>query len=400
MLIYLCDQILSSNLGAGIGAALAIASFGIYKYRHRTAYPYPLPGNVSAGVFLAGFLLYQVLSLINAPADCDAGGKYFFSVILFFTLLWSSRWMSPEAAIFNWKSTRILLWSVVVTLLLGRIGFDLMTVAGHEPRIPTGFFSEPSHMALYVMPLIFYRLFWNIKDKLAWSVATLILLLASSTTLFVGMFLFLFTRFFLGVQGKLLAWIVPAVVGGSFLLFIFVLAPLFEEIPLFARVIGLLNSSSDGIVNMSSAVWLNGWSQAYAHFEATSGLGVGFTQMGCGNLATSGHLSPLLALSSPDGLVVNSKDGSFLLSKIVSEFGLVGLAVCAYLSKVAFTNLRNLATLYKGAINVAPRVFNDMVWRATGALTILSYLYVRGLSYFNIPVLMAFYLLRPRKNQN
>ena len=121
-----------------------------------------------------------------------------------------------------------------------------------------------------------------------------------------------------------------------------------------SRLLMDLSSSSDRIngviaglqgdfpTNLSSIIWLNGWSQAYEYFNATSGLGVGFNQMGCENFQYLGMFSPYLL--QIEGVVLNAKDGSMMSVKLISELGVIGVLLVAYLlitSIKAILSLRN-----------------------------------------------------------
>jgi hypothetical protein len=142
-------------------------------------------------------------------------------------------------------------------------------------------------------------------------------------------------------------------------------------------------------LNMSSLVWLNGWSQALLTLEATNGFGVGFNQMGCGKYYDIGLYTPMIQ-SAFFGGMLNAEDGSFLSAKIIAEFGYIGSII------VVLLVWKSIFTLYK-FVSTFPvygsKDFEILLYNATGAICLLILLFVRSASYFMMPVLLSFSLL-------
>ena len=81
---------------------------------------------------------------------------------------------------------------------------------------------------------------------------------------------------------------------------------------------------------LSGLVWINGWVMAYDNLVYSNFLGLGFNNMG---------INPNAGLSFPSHLgysydILNAEDGSFLASKLVSEFGLIGVLILLVLSYI------------------------------------------------------------------
>jgi hypothetical protein len=86
------------------------------------------------------------------------------------------------------------------------------------------------------------------------------------------------------------------------------------------RLKGIFDPSENS--HLSSLVYLQGWVDLYNNILNTYGLGLGFN--GMGSLLFEENY-PREVILSRFGLNLNSEDGSFLFSKIISEFGLFGL---------------------------------------------------------------------------
>lgn len=102
-----------------------------------------------------------------------------------------------------------------------------------------------------------------------------------------------------------------------------------------------LNLASDAH-NLSSLVYLQGWQLLKESLQNSNGWGLGFQQLGQNGTAVS-MSDEIFALS---GGYMNLYDGSFMLSKVVSEFGIVGIMVLlifAVLAKRAMVALRRQA---------------------------------------------------------
>ena len=143
--------------------------------------------------------------------------------------------------------------------------------------------------------------------------------------------------------------------------------------------------------NMSSLVYLQGWQDAYANFISSHGIGLGFNMMGCDPLPKTEARLILKEYFNADKL--NSQDGSFLLSKGISEFGVFFIIFIGY-------SLHTLKQTYK----VSSSFTNQTVRRVYSiwGIIIFSALFtmsVRSSSYFtgNFP-LLVFALFAPRNS--
>jgi hypothetical protein len=139
--------------------------------------------------------------------------------------------------------------------------------------------------------------------------------------------------------------------------------------------------------NFTVLVYVQGWQMLFESWKHSLGWGIGFQQMGING--TSVDASVLInAMSGGDS---NIFDGSFVLAKIVSEFGAFGVvAILIYLRKAmaSFKRLRRLAR--SGAEAASGRIFSDTIvlmylievfMRGAGYLTGTAALLVAALAY-------------------
>ena len=110
---------------------------------------------------------------------------------------------------------------------------------------------------------------------------------------------------------------------------------------------------------------------AYDNLVYSNYLGLGFNNMG---------INPNAGLSFPSHLgynydILNAEDSSFLASKLVSEFGLIGVLILLVLSYMCF---RNIIRFCKTKMKfLQPHNFISSY-----RILLLSYLFVRGIGYF------------------
>lgn len=91
--------------------------------------------------------------------------------------------------------------------------------------------------------------------------------------------------------------------------------------------------------NLSSLVYVQGWQMLQESISRTHAWGLGFQQLGIvyTNVPASFRINMLL------GYDLNLQDGGFILSKLISEFGIVGMSLVGaylYVATKAFLKLR------------------------------------------------------------
>lgn len=246
------------------------------------------------------------------------------------------------------------LWFLMINAMIGLTGVHLFPQMSSKPA---GLFSEPSHLALVLAPLLIYacaiesrlhRLF--LVFFLVWS-----LLIENLTTLSVVTlsFLVLF-RFSL---------------SRMILLFLLISGFVFTDLEYFTSRL-VISSESE---NLSVLVLLQGWDLAMAMLDETSNWGGGFQQFGF--IDVSGDITAKIALLSEDSL--NLFDGGSTASKLVGEFGVfafAGLVIYAVLFLWAFRKLRQ--------VRVHP-MQGGRLFLISCLFAFVIELFVRGVGYFS-----------------
>lgn len=135
-----------------------------------------------------------------------------------------------------------------------------------------------------------------------------------------------------------------------------------------------LDLNSANSTNLSSLVYVQGWQMLQESLQRTYGWGIGFQQLGVvyTNVLASIRINALL------GRDANLQDGGFILSKLGSEFGLLGFALTVfYLRVTAYSFLR----LRQTALGKIETPDGELFARAC----VTGYLietFIRGTNYF------------------
>ena len=329
----------------------------------------------------AMLFVLTVVSLLaySSSYGCSVEMKGAFSLLLLWLMALTIQ-IAPLAEIVTMRS----LSNIVLALVLSFICLDSFGIHLLSSGQNSGTYYEPSHVAMYLIPFIAYRLLMSARDFLSWITIVVILLATPSST------------FLIGLVGINVLWLIKNQpwshsAGKLQMLFIVVIilimVLLADTTETLNRLIGIFGSTQTvETINLSSMVWLNGWSQAYEHFIATRGLGVGFNQMGCGHFQSVGRYSSFML--STVGTVLNFNDGSFMAAKLISEFGLFGfllIVIFVYLSVKAIFSLKMVSDdFHNHSITLA---------RAVGGMCLISLLFVRSAGYFQLPVILTISLL-------
>lgn len=200
----------------------------------------------------------------------------------------------------------------IVTLLIAFSSLLLMHV-GFFPGKSMILFFEPSAFALIYAPIFSFTLFYSSKKMgmLLILISIIIGLLIQNLTLLISI---LFSMILLRRL---------SIIQIFFSILIIVCISLFWGSNYnFNYFLERLNFSDSN--NLSVLVYLSGIERAYLNFINSNGLGIGFQQMGFNHLI--GHSQAVLEKLHAGNL--NIYDGSFIASKLISEFGFIGLSLC------------------------------------------------------------------------
>jgi len=175
------------------------------------------------------------------------------------------------------------------------------------------FFSEPSAFALIFLPFFSFALFYarGTTTIIIFIVSFSIALAVQNLTLLVGLV-------FCVIALKKVR-ILPFAVAFCLMLFVWTFYQFTYDYTYFSSRLSFANST-----NFSVLVYLSGLERAFLNFTESLGLGTGFQQMGYNGVVGESQK----VLESLGAGHLNLYDGSFIASKFISEFGLIGLIFC------------------------------------------------------------------------
>jgi hypothetical protein len=250
----------------------------------------------------------------------------------------------------------------------------LLAIFGLQPRAVEGAFeksifpfTETSHFALAFLPMVMYRCVSSSgAGRWIWlGVALLSGLLLQSLALLAGSLLVAAACRRLSI-----------VIAGGLIL---ALGAIPLELTYFADRLNL----SSGTQNLSALVYLQGWQMLIESFSISSGWGVGFQQLGVNGTEVSAAAA-IVALTRTEGSNLN--DGGFVVAKLGSEFGVLGLLLAVLFLSAAWRSLvslrregsRNEAVVFADCVVVSFII--DMCVRGTGYFTGSTLLVIAALS--------------------
>ena len=189
-------------------------------------------------------------------------------------------------------------------------------------------FKEPSHLALSAAPFLAF-VFMRRKSLVTLGLACLILAYSFSATIVIlvaaAWFLPQTAVFIKQIFGRGIRFRSAAafIIAGAALYFATSSEHFQDRLAFIASDIPAVQ------LNLSLLVYLNGWEMAKENLLLTNYLGLGLNRMGC-NGSFEGVLGD--AIEAISGSRLNFNDGSFLVSKVVSELGVFGILIIALLS--------------------------------------------------------------------
>jgi hypothetical protein len=235
----------------------------------------------------------------------------------------------------------------------------------------SGIFSEPSNVAYGLFPAIAILL--SSQSDKAWRMGLytligLFIVSRSSTLIIITLAWLIYDLYF---YGRRRAGIIAALI---FTIGMLVISANFVDLiaPTIDRVTGIFLGNSAS--NFSSQIYLQGVNDAIENFSRTNGLGLGVNMMGCNPLPDS-EIRDLVFMGTD--LYLNTDDGSFLASKIISEVGILGVIFYSLLI-IFWININR-----RNKINKSTKLIHAV--RIQNALIFLFLVtsFVRSNGYFN-----------------
>jgi hypothetical protein len=260
------------------------------------------------------------------------------------------------------------LWVLCGVMLLQAIGAQPRQSAFPKSIFP---FTETSHFALAFFPILLYRCVRaRGLRQLAWLAAVFaIALWMESLSLLVG------------------AVLATIACRRALLLTLSALAVAAVGMPFELAYFTSRLDFSGAVMNLSNLVYIQGWQLVGESLERSSNWGIGFQQLG--HRDTDAAAADLIRQVT-NGVDANLTDGSFVFSKLASEFGVIGIILSvAYLIGAArcMSSLRRrtAGSLTTFARCVVVAYFVDMFVRGTGYFTQSTLLFITAVAILMKP---------------
>jgi hypothetical protein len=335
---------------------------------------------------------YQIMALVVfglviffAGPCSDSKEKVLASFVAIAAVLYAldthAQHVRVDAPLLTPKEAITVLW-IIVLAAAAEFAVEVLNGRPWESTRTGGLFTEPSHLALSATPLLAY--IWatgkvQIKFLALLAITVLALTSYSSTLVFLILLLNIGLLFasFRAVRSNLTALLSAAALLTSTV--IFLLFGNHERAILSVADILDLRPES----NLSSLVYVNGWQLLIGNLESSNGLGLGFNAMGCDPRPFTEITEWLTLFELEDQ---NYNDGSFMLSKVGSEFGYLGLGIFAAISIFSLLRLFSI-----GRPDTNSPVSSFIVLFL--AVFFIGGLVRSGGGYFAGPALLAFFSL-------
>jgi hypothetical protein len=321
-----------------------------------------LCGEIFITVLLAIIFIHAVWPMIN---DSNFQfGRFFYSYIILLMMCigalgFTVRLISaPTADISRWVNHA--LWFLVLNAIISLCGFKLFPYSTYKP---VGIFSEPSHFALILAPLLAFACGTKARNyRLAlifffvWG-----LVIENLTTLVAVILSLLITVRFAISKNAFITIIVISVFTAVSVQVI--------DTDYFLSRLEISNESN----NLSVLVLLQGWETSVEMIKMTGAWGVGFQQFGF--IDVSGEIIEKIANLGEEGL--NKLDGGSMAAKITGEFGVLGLAAIFMIVIQAF---RAYLRLKSAKLNDCS---GGQILLSASLFTYVIELFARGVGYFS-----------------
>lgn len=358
-------------LGLNVVAIVLVGVFFLLKKR--------LSGfsrSVIAVVFL--YTLFSAIAIYIGPCT-DKFVKSLITTPVFFFVILIGLEIGWKSSVEDWlKLQKNCSW----LLLVAYVGFvaEFLGLLAGKGRYESysGIYFEPSHVAFSLFPSIAILLLAQSKKLRRIGMLALLglLLFSRSSTLFMFTIAWIFYQAFL--QRKLTKGVM--IWAGVLSVSLLVVGEISSSIlaPFIERVQGVVGGT-DATENISSLVYLQGWQDVWANLVRTKGLGLGFNMMGCTPLPDVLARDILATMFKTE---LNSEDGSFIFSKLVSETGVFGILL---ILMIVWWFVRLIKVIRKSQLDAN----NDVIMIQAGLIFLFLFtIFLRGGGYFNAAMLL------------
>lgn len=315
--------------------------------------------------FLLVFILIHLIisSIFTGCFSNKSFISYFLLLAVFFSALLIYNMLSKIENELIFKTTIFLFYLMVV---IGYLAFYLqMQIKTSEDEKNMILFSEPSHFAIVLTPLLIFLSLKKVKfTNLNILMVIFLAILVKNLTLLVGAIMSTF----------IISFIYKKHVTGIILTTFILVLISFNMEYFYHRIILDTNNK---ISNLSALVFLSGWEEAYYNLAKTNFLGSGFNQMGF-SPQTGIFRGQLEALGFAD---LNIYDGGTTGAKIVYEFGLIGIMFIIF---YLYGFLKLVMLIKKEKI-----VDTKILFLASYYFSFFIELFVRGVGYFSPNIILT-----------
>lgn len=272
------------------------------------------------------FLGINILTGIFTDNTIVVSAKVIFSAYLIMVLLFISSCFAEKILVYTEHSIKkAVVYFYIFLTIIGLLSSLLIKFNVYDSKSMI-FFSEPSAFALIYLPFFSFCLYYASGFRLILLCLTSfgIALLVQNLTMLAGICIC-----FLFLKKVNILQIIFAIIVISVAIAVFDFA---FDLTYYTARLNFGNST-----NLSLLVYLSGAERAYLNLIYSHGLGIGFQQMGVNGILGDNQQ----ILESLGAGELNLFDGSFILSKFISEFGFVGV-LCSliyvfYLLKLYFS---------------------------------------------------------------
>lgn len=257
------------------------------------------------------------------------------------------------------RPERFAFLALLVVAVFGAIG--LAPPGADEYFKPVFPFTEPSLFGLSFLPLLAFMCVTSSRGKryLFLTIGLAVALLLQNLTLLVGL---------------LMIALISAPIAGGVLLSVAVAAAIaFVDVDVSYYLSRL--EFTETASNLSSLVYLQGWQLAADSLWSTAGWGIGFQQLGAVASAATDASDVIYDLVGGNP---NLRDGGFVLSKLVSEFGVFAVVALALHLRFALRCAGRLRRIARGE----SRAPAGTVFALCVVVMYLIEVYVRSAGYF------------------
>lgn len=368
----------STSTALGLFFALFIIFFVTVS---RVQFSYKLLSNILIIIcsLLSVFFVYSFFAFGFGEYPTDS--RVIYSGILIVCIILSSCFFSvylTRAADASFiKAIRLL---AMLALLIGVYSiFSDQNFIGYERYSKSVFpFAEPSHYAITLGPILFSAGFLlAVKFRMALIIFSLFFSIATPSLV-----MLLFTILMILLYFKWSA-IRLAVMGISIPVFLLLLFSS-EQGGYFLDRLSFSGSST----NLTALVYMQGWEDMFNALRDSNWLGIGFQNLG---ILSPGYYGDIIY--SLAGEYKNRADGGFLASKIIAEFGVLGVSLIIIYLLFFSKSLLFLFRFIGGDFNNSPTV---SVFSNAIIVAFFIELFARGSGYFTpgfFLVLTSFFAL-------